>query len=65
MFKIDYWYKNGREARKEVAFVSVTFYPNEGLYRGNLFNSNKKAVGDFTSDDSVEIEEHVPGIFGE
>ena len=65
MFKIDYWYENGTKARKEVAFASVTFYPNEGLYRGNLFNSNKKAVGDFTSDDSVEIEKHFPGIFGE
>ena len=46
MFKIDYWYKNGREARKEIAFVNVSFYPNEGLYRGNLFDSNKKAIGD-------------------
>lgn len=65
MFKIDYWYKNGREARKEVAFVDCFFYPNEGLYRGNIFDSNKKAIGDFTSDDSVEIERRFPGIFGE
>lgn len=65
MFKIDYWYKDGRKARKEIAFVDCFFYPNEGLYRGNLFNSNKKAIGDFTSDNSAEIEKHFPGIFGE
>ena len=65
MFKIDYWYKNGREARKEVAFASVTFYPNEGIYRGNIYNSDGKAIGDYTSNNSVEIEEKFPGIFGE
>ena len=65
MFNIDYWYKSGREARKEIAFVNVSFYPNEGLYRGNIFDSNKKAIGDFTSDNSAEIERRFPGIFGE
>ena len=62
MIKFDFWYS---DSKKDIAFVNVTFYPNEGLYRGNLFNSNKKAIGDFTSDDSVEIEKHFPGIFGE
>jgi len=65
MFKIDYWYKSGREARKEIAFANVSFYPNEGIYRGNVFNSDKKIIGDFTANDSVEIERRFPGIFGE
>ena len=65
MFNIDYWYEDGRKAKKEVAFADCFFYPNEGLYRGNLFDSNKKAIGDFTSNDSVEIEKRFPGIFGE
>lgn len=65
MFNIDYWYNDGRKARKEIAFVNVSFYPNEGLYRGNIYNSDKDAIGDFTSDNSTEIEKHFPGIFGE
>ena len=65
MFKIDYWYKNGREARKKIAFADCFFYPNEGVYRGNIYNSEKDAIGDYISDDSVEIERRFPGIFGE
>ena len=63
MLKIDYWYKNGRE--NPAVYATCTFYPNEGIYRGNVFDANGKIIGDYTSDNSVEIEKRFPGIFGE
>jgi len=57
--KIDMWY----EDEKPVS-VDCCFYPNDGIYRGNLYNADGKAIGDFSSTDSVEIEEKFPGIFG-
>lgn len=49
----------------DVIGASCTFYPNEGIYRGWLFNEAGKIIGDYTSSDSVEIENTFPGIFGE
>ena len=57
--KIDMWY----EDEKPVS-VDCCFYPNDDIYRGNLYNADGKAIGDFSSTDSVEIEEKFPGIFG-
>ena len=57
--KIDIWY-NGEKA----AFASCYFYPNEGIYRGNLYNEQGRIIGDFSARDSVEIEKRFPGIFG-
>ena len=58
----DFWYG---DSQKDVAFATCTFYPNNGEYRGNLFDKNGRIIGDYTSRDSVEIERRFPGIFGD
>lgn len=65
MFKIDYWYKDGRKAQKEIAFADCFFYPNSGHYAGNIYNKDGDIIGDYTSDNSIEIGKRFPGIFGE
>ena len=62
MIKFDYWYKG---AHKDVACADCFFYPNNGYYAGNIYNKDGNPIGDFWSDDSVEIEKRFPGIFGE
>ena len=57
--KIDLWYEN-----EKIVFADCFFYPNCGEYRGNLYNENGKAIGDYSSKNSVEIEKRFPGIFG-
>lgn len=59
--KIDYWYKDGRHA----AYADCTFYPNDGVYRGNVYDANGNIIGDYVSRNSIEIEKHFPGIFGD
>lgn len=56
--RIDFWYDE-----REIAFADCTFYPNEGIYRGNVYNSKGKPIGDYSSNDSVAIEKMFPGIF--
>lgn len=58
--KIDFWYKDDRQ----IAFVDCFFYPNDGLYRGNIYNKDGKAIGDYAESDSTKIEKRFPGIFG-
>ena len=57
---IDLWYKD-----EHIAFADCFFYPNSCEYRGNLYNENGKAIGDYASKNSVEIEKRFPGIFDE
>ena len=57
--QVDIWYQG-----EQVAAASVTFYPNNGEYRGNLYNASGRTIGDFTSKNSAEIEKRFPGIFG-
>lgn len=57
----DFWYGN---TLSEITNATVTFYPNESVYRGNMY-INGKCVGDFSSKDSVKIEKIFPGIFKE
>ena len=57
--KIDIWYDG-----EEIFAADCTFYPNDGIYRGNLYNADGRMIGDYSSTDSVEIEERFPGIFG-
>ena len=59
MIKIDFWYNE-----REIAFADYTFYPNEGIYRGNVYDSKGNMIGDYSSTDSVAIEKMFPGIFG-
>ena len=58
--KIDLWYTG-----EHIASASFAFYPNDGEYRGNLFNEQGRIIGDYVSKSSVEIEKRFPGIFGE
>lgn len=51
MLKIDKWYKT-----EKVAKIDCFFYPNSGLYRGNLYNEKGKIIGDYFGNDSTEIE---------
>lgn len=57
--KIDIWYPGDH-----IAGADCIFYPNDGEYRGNVYNANGRAIGDFSSRNSVEIERRFPGIFG-
>jgi hypothetical protein len=61
MINLEFWYNNTLE---EVTEIDCFFYPNAGEYRGNLY-INGKAVGDYTTRNSSEIEKIAPGIFGE
>lgn len=36
--KIDYWYRDGR--KNPAIFADCTFYPNEGIYRGMIYDIN-------------------------
>ena len=58
---IDFW---NNDTLETIDGASVSFYPNAGEYRGNVYK-NGRPVGDFTSKDSAEIENIFPGIFGE
>ena len=58
--RIDYWYQDRRRA----AYADCYFYPNEGIYRGNVYDKNGDMIGDYASTNSAEIERRFPGIFG-
>ncbi len=57
--KIDWWY--GKKDLKKCG-VTVSFYPNDGKYRGIIYHEGK-CVGDFVSESSTEIEKVWPEIF--
>lgn len=59
--KIDFWYGN---TRKDIAAADCFFYENDCVYRGNVYDETGKAVGDFSTADSLEVEKAFPGIFG-
>ena len=51
---IDMWY--GDEFNTDDYAVSCTFYPNDAIYRGNIYRlSDGKIVGDYSCSDSVRI----------
>ena len=52
MINIDMWY---RDNHKEADKIDISFYPNDGEYRGNIYK-NGKMSGDYTCDNSVELE---------
>ena len=56
---IDLWYEG-----EKVVYADCFFYPNERIYRGNLYNADGKPIGDYSCRDSVLIEKRFPGIFG-
>ena len=48
----DFWYGH---KLKDVTLIDAFFYPNERIYRGNIY-INDKAIGDFYTDNSVALE---------
>lgn len=58
MINIDMWYgDNHKEADK----INISFYPNAGQYRGNIYIDGK-IVGDYTCNDSLELEKSFPQL---
>lgn len=55
---IDMWYGDDLS---EVDKVDVTFYPNEGVYRGNIYKGGKM-VGDYSTSSSLDIERMFPQL---
>lgn len=54
MINIDMWYGDkATEADK----IDITFYPNDGEYRGNIYK-NSKAIGDYSCNNSIELEKY-------
>jgi hypothetical protein len=52
---IDMWYDD--EFNKDDYAVDCTFYPNHGVYRGNIYRlGDGKIVGDYSCSDSAVIE---------
>lgn len=58
MINIDMWYGNKIE---EADKMDIFFYPNDCEYRGNFYKAGK-AIGDFTTNDSVELEAYLLGL---
>ena len=52
MMNIDMWYG---DKHTDADKIDITFYPNEGKYRGNIYKDGK-AIGDYVCNDSVELE---------
>lgn len=58
MIKIDMWYGNKVE---DVDQITVSFYDLDCVYRGNLYKKGK-IIGDYSCDDSVELQKRFPQI---
>lgn len=52
MINIDMWYGDDH---KKADKIDISFYPNGGEYRGNIYIGGK-IVGDYTCNDSLELE---------
>lgn len=57
-FTCDMWYNDKREDANK---IDVFFFPNEGLYRGNIYKG-EKIIGDYTCKDSVLLEKMFPQL---
>lgn len=55
----DFWYGDKLE---DVTGATVTFYSNDGIYKGNIYKDGK-VIGDFSCKDSVVIAETFSEIF--
>lgn len=59
MIKIDMWYN---DRFYDIDAITVYFYPDKGIYSGNLYSAGKP-IGDYTSNNSLEIEKRFHHIF--
>jgi len=53
--KTDFWYGNKKE---DVKRVDCFFSDCDCVYRGNMYDGNGKAIGDYSTNDSCEVEEY-------
>lgn len=50
----------------DMVYISCFFYPNEKYqYRGNLYNRDRKPIGDYACTDSVMLEQIFNYDFGD
>lgn len=58
MVVVDMWYGDlAVDAEK----IDITFYPNEGIYRGNIYKGGR-IVGDYWATDSTALEKRFPQL---
>lgn len=50
---LDFWYG---DTLKDIARISCSFSDIDCVYRGNMYNKEGKMIGDFSFNDSLEIE---------
>lgn len=58
MIKIDMWYG---DKHTDADKIDISFYPNAGEYRGNIYKGGKY-IGDYTCTDSAELEKAFPQL---
>ena len=60
---IDFWYPEDDNINEisDVTAITYNFYPNEGVYRGNVYHMSR-AIGDFEAKSSMEIEKMFPHL---
>ena len=61
MIKFDMWYD---DPITSIDNASITFYPNDAQYRGNVLKPGK-IIGDYVADDSVELVKRLNALIGE
>ena len=52
---IDYWYGH---CKKDIAYIDCFFSDCDCVYRGNIYDKDKKPIGDYTTSDSTKIEKY-------
>lgn len=58
MISIDMWYGN---KHTEASKIDITFYPNDGEYRGCIYKDGK-IIGDYTCNNFLELENTFPQL---
>jgi len=55
---IDFWYGN---TKKDIAYYDCYFSDVDCIYRGNVYDKDRRPIGDFSGRNSVEIEKYFRG----
>ena len=59
--RFDLWYNH---ELKDVASASCSFSDCDCMYRGFLYDVSGAIIGDLVANNSIIVEKHFPGIFG-
>lgn len=51
--KFDFWYG---DCKKDVARITYSFSDVDCIWRGNMYNKDGKIIGDFSTTDSVKLQ---------